>query len=97
MKEIYGPVRYDNVYDNVLPEPEVIAYVVKDTNDVLALIGETKQRADLDCYTDEEILNDHLVEFGNRPEGEPVIAVVQANDEYNSLRFTYINKAMFEA
>lgn len=92
MKEIYGPASYDTE----LSEQDVIAYVVKNDNDILALIGKTKQRADLEDYTDEEVLNDHLIEYGVRPTSEPVIVVVEANDERNLLRFTYVNKKMFE-
>lgn len=92
MKEIYGPASYDTESSN----PEVIAYLVKDVDDVLELINKTKRWADMGEFDDVEVLNEHLVEFGVRPSGEPVIAVVRANDEYNSLRFTYISKDMFE-
>lgn len=92
MKEIYGPASYDTESST----PEVIAYLVKDVDDVLALINKTKRWADMDAFDDDEVLNEHLVEFGVRPSGEPVIAVVRTNDEHSCLCFTYINKAMFE-
>lgn len=93
MKEIYGPATHDTDLSN----QDVIAYLVKDVSDVLALVARTKKWADLDVYTDEEVLNDHLTEFGERPTGEPVIVVVNSNDERNYLEFVYITRKMFEA
>lgn len=89
MKPIMGKCPYTDLQTE-------IAYLLETEADILALIRHEAGKAGIDHLSDEYILENRLIEIGERPIEFPCIAVVDADDVRYVLRVTYVIHTMFE-